>query len=719
MSSTQLELHFLGVARVAIGQNIKLTRKGLALLAFVALEGRTPREKIADLLWGELGTEGANRNLRRELHRLRETPLGAFLETQGSIGLRSFSADTNNLLLSGELLEGLILSDAPMFMEWLYQMRSRRNQLLLNNLRSVSLQTTDLEARLALQQQIWQLEPLSEPDAKALIQTLMQLGRAEEAKRVYKELAEQLKGIQAQPSLETAQALLPAQGSLLAKATLLEQLGRNTDTLDYRLQAAQEAKDNHLPLEALGHYAAALTLQKKAKQRFFLHQERLKLLIAIGQHSELENELMALEQNMRGDALLEARALVVKSSVQFQLLQFANSLQNAQLALENPLLPTTDQALAHMQIGVCSLRLGQLHLAEPHLTNALQQLGAAQFQARAQVHHAFSQLTMHQGQLDKARWHNQQAAESLGQIEDRNLRAGILGVSGILAMQQGQYDTALRLLETAKRECKDSQNTAALPMILINIAKAQIELGELDLAVQALEEGLIEIRQSGNRTMEGQLLNNLAVIHQERGHLGIALETYTAALEFATQIKDLRSMAFRQMSLADLLMQIGELKKAKQHLDQAKEMIGTTFPDLQPWWQIQQAEWLIKNQQFLEATRLLEPLHNHLENEIRLNAIFLSAINLKKQHQMIPKNLLLEHQQHPKWQIKILPLFDQLTPKQQALARANLHKAPALDQWRLHQILGQENQNLIKTLIASLESYPQLQQTLSLTLGLP
>ncbi|MEY4531038.1 MAG: hypothetical protein RLZZ156_1759, partial [Deinococcota bacterium] len=55
MSSEQLELHFFGVPRVCLaGQPLKLTRKGLALLAFVAFEGKTPREKIADLLWGEL-----------------------------------------------------------------------------------------------------------------------------------------------------------------------------------------------------------------------------------------------------------------------------------------------------------------------------------------------------------------------------------------------------------------------------------------------------------------------------------------------------------------------------------------------------------------------------------------------------------------------------------------------------------------------------------------
>ena len=47
---------------------LPVRRKGLAILAYVALEGPTPRESIADVLWGR---RNALRNLRVELHRLR------------------------------------------------------------------------------------------------------------------------------------------------------------------------------------------------------------------------------------------------------------------------------------------------------------------------------------------------------------------------------------------------------------------------------------------------------------------------------------------------------------------------------------------------------------------------------------------------------------------------------------------------------------------------
>jgi DNA-binding SARP family transcriptional activator/tetratricopeptide (TPR) repeat protein len=59
------------------------SRKSLAVLAFVALEGRTTRARLAALFWPELDGASARRNLRRELHRLRGAGLDDALHEQG------------------------------------------------------------------------------------------------------------------------------------------------------------------------------------------------------------------------------------------------------------------------------------------------------------------------------------------------------------------------------------------------------------------------------------------------------------------------------------------------------------------------------------------------------------------------------------------------------------------------------------------------------------
>lgn len=78
-----VQLKLWGPARLEYqGRGLKLQRKGLAILFYLALEGATRREALADMLWGHTA---ASQNLRVELHRLSQalTPLGYTLFKAG------------------------------------------------------------------------------------------------------------------------------------------------------------------------------------------------------------------------------------------------------------------------------------------------------------------------------------------------------------------------------------------------------------------------------------------------------------------------------------------------------------------------------------------------------------------------------------------------------------------------------------------------------------
>ena len=134
---TSLEIQMLGVAAVRLdGVEYHLpTRKALALLTYLALEGTTKRNKLADLFWGELDEDDARKNLRQELHRLSKTPLATYLELRPeTIGLTGiFDSDVSRFRrfvaegnleqalgwYKGALLEGFSLRGATGFDEWL------------------------------------------------------------------------------------------------------------------------------------------------------------------------------------------------------------------------------------------------------------------------------------------------------------------------------------------------------------------------------------------------------------------------------------------------------------------------------------------------------------------------------------------------------------------------------------------------------------------------
>ena len=98
-----LELSLLGLARVQVNSlEVNLaTRKALGLLAYLALEGTTTRSKLADLFWSNMDEDAARNNLRKEVFRLRETPLREFLEVStNSLNLRAIKLDLTMFLES-------------------------------------------------------------------------------------------------------------------------------------------------------------------------------------------------------------------------------------------------------------------------------------------------------------------------------------------------------------------------------------------------------------------------------------------------------------------------------------------------------------------------------------------------------------------------------------------------------------------------------------------
>lgn len=119
-------------------------RKALALLAVLALEGRSSRAKLAALFWPELDGNSARRNLRRELHRLRGAGAAPAWQEDGEVmsltagvevDVHVFLAaldhgDLNRALATyrGALLDGFDLVGTGTFETWAAAQRERLAQ---------------------------------------------------------------------------------------------------------------------------------------------------------------------------------------------------------------------------------------------------------------------------------------------------------------------------------------------------------------------------------------------------------------------------------------------------------------------------------------------------------------------------------------------------------------------------------------------------------------
>jgi DNA-binding SARP family transcriptional activator len=143
-----------------------LGRRSLALLAYLALEGVTPRSRLAGLLWADVGEDRARANLRQEIYRVNQ--VGALIENDRfnvwlAKNVQSDLAQFDEL--SGEFAQGLEIDDAPDIMDWLYSQREslseQRRANLEGQLRQLENAGSYRQAAVVARKLVT-LEPLSE-----------------------------------------------------------------------------------------------------------------------------------------------------------------------------------------------------------------------------------------------------------------------------------------------------------------------------------------------------------------------------------------------------------------------------------------------------------------------------------------------------------------------------------------------------------------------------
>ncbi|MDZ7651811.1 MAG: BTAD domain-containing putative transcriptional regulator [Burkholderiaceae bacterium] len=239
-----IRIELFGAPRVLRARSpLKLpARKSLAILACLALEGRVTRAKLATRLWEELDGEAARRNLRRELHRLRESGLDGAVQSDADqlhlapgidVDTMAFEADlaagrTSQALTryAGPLLDGFEVADAPGFDDWVTQQRER----LAQRWRSAALaqaaqlkQAGDARGALALHQRLLADDALHEQHHRDVMRLHYLLGEREAALAQYERCRDVLRaelGLAPLPEtvslaerIRAAQSLAPVVGA--------------------------------------------------------------------------------------------------------------------------------------------------------------------------------------------------------------------------------------------------------------------------------------------------------------------------------------------------------------------------------------------------------------------------------------------------------------------------------------------------------------------------
>ena len=189
-------------------QQIRIpTRKGIGLVAYLALEGVQSRAHLAEVFWGGFDESRGRMNLRRELQRLRDLGLDDLLLTTTSsiqivadvwcdavafqTAIRNGDVAGAFKLWGGEFLEGVDAEDDLEFDHWLERQRDGFRARHLDALHALAAQLeTSREYRQALNiyQQILTEDNLNESIYRALIRLHGLLGERQQALEAFRQL---------------------------------------------------------------------------------------------------------------------------------------------------------------------------------------------------------------------------------------------------------------------------------------------------------------------------------------------------------------------------------------------------------------------------------------------------------------------------------------------------------------------------------------------------
>lgn len=288
----QMLLQLLTAPRLVIdGETAHVgSRKALAILSLVALDGSATREHLAERLWPDADAAAARRNLRRELFRLRslgvplqDTPDGA-LALDGSIAV-----DALQLLLAdvlpqshGPALDGLDGIGDIEFDAWLQRWREKlsvQHARVLEREGARREESGDLAGALALHAQRWTIDSCNEAAAGDVIRLRTALGDRAGALQAYERLA---------ATLRAELDLDPSEPTRRLAGTLREHLGvaptnepapvaddAPTDTAgdaaQARIASAAEAMPPIAPFIARSRIQTSIEAAWTRGQRVYLH----------------------------------------------------------------------------------------------------------------------------------------------------------------------------------------------------------------------------------------------------------------------------------------------------------------------------------------------------------------------------------------------------------------------------------------------------------------
>jgi predicted ATPase/DNA-binding CsgD family transcriptional regulator/DNA-binding XRE family transcriptional regulator len=156
--------------------------------------------------------------------------------------------------------------------------------------------------------------------------------------------------------------------------------------------------------------------------------------------------------------------------------------------------------------------------------------------------------------------------------DERTGRA--LSAAAVLAVENGDYQEAVRSAELALRIFEPLGLTERMAMTATVLASAHRYLGDNAAARRSFQAAMDLRTTLGDRRGVAAAINNMALLEIDDGNLERAQQLFEQALIIKRQLGERRSIAIGLANLADVLIRTGQWEAAESVLTEAAELAG-------------------------------------------------------------------------------------------------------------------------------------------------
>ena len=188
-----------------------------------------------------------------------------------------------------------------------------------------------------------------------------------------------------------------------------------------------------------------------------------------------------------------------------------------------------------------------------------------------------------------------------------------------LGVYKGELDNALKYAERGVTLAKESTKKYYIGFSLSMIAILYYEYGDLDRSIIHNEQSLVIFKEFNNKLCMAYVLNNLSCSYKMRGELDRALECIGLALALNQELGRLYSVAYNHDYLIQILIEMGDLERAKQYLrdmEKLKNQLNNKSVNL--WYLFDKALILKTSDQVRDRSKA-EDLFKHILEDKDLN----------------------------------------------------------------------------------------------------